>query len=184
MDIVNQRRLDTANYAVTNELDRLGLYDPAMQAVDTYLVSFGFAYGWQYYGGSGHINIPRISFSRLSDLWSGSYTSLRDVLRHEFGHAIADTHRGLFRSHRFSATFGAPHNWDFGWEYDPNYHVTRYAATAPAEDFAEVFMFYLRHDGRLPARIAAAPIRRKWRFIDELRKAISNGDRRWQHTLA
>lgn len=179
MDIVNQRRLDSANYAVTSELDRLGLYDAPMQAVETYLVPFGLAYGWQYYGDNGHICIPRVSLSRLSHLWRGSYSSLRDVLRHEFGHALADTHRGLFRSRRFSNAFGAAHNWNIEWEYHPDHHVTTYAAAAPAEDFAEVFMFYLRYDGRLPARIATFPIRRKWRFIDELREVIPNGSRRW-----
>ena len=179
MYIINQTRLKAANDAVICELDQLGVYDAWMQGVETHLVTFGVAYGWQYYGGTGHINIPRVSLSRLSDWLAGPSMPLRAVLRHEFGHALADMHRGLFRSRRFSDVFGAAHDSDCEWEYDPEHHITEYAASDPSEDFAEVFRFYLRHKGRLPRRMATAPIRRKWRFIDELRKAISNGDRRW-----
>ncbi len=147
--------------------------------MDVYLVALGVAYGWHWYGGSGEIHVPRISWSRLSHLFSGGYTSLRDVLRHEYAHAIADTHRGLIRSEKFGDAFGAAHSWDFEWEHDPDHHVTSYAATAPAEDFAETFMLYLRHGGRLPARHGTMPIRRKWRFIRDLGEALMRGRRRW-----
>ena len=179
MHFVTQRRLDQANYAVTYDLAAHGFYDGRVEAVDTHLVLFGTAYGWQWYGSTGHINIPRVSLSRLSHLWKGGYTSLRDVIRHEFAHAIADTHRGLFRSSCFSEAFGAAHHWDFEWEYDPEHHVSEYAATAPAEDFAETFMLYLRHGGLLRARHATTPIKRKWKFIRRLSDAISRGLRRW-----
>lgn len=179
MIIVTQSRLACANYAVTRELDDHGFYDHHIRAVDTHLVAFGAAYGWQWYGSTGDINIPRVSLSRLSHLWKGGYTSLRDVLRHEFAHAIADTHRGLFRSNYFVDAFGAAHHWDFEWEYDPEHHVSDYAATAPAEDFAETFMFYIRHKGVLPARHATEPIKRKWRFVRRLSDAITKGMRRW-----
>lgn len=179
MHFVTQSRLDQANYAVTCELDRHGFYDCSVQNVDTHLVNFGAAYGWQCYGSTGDINVPRVSLSRLSHLWNGGYTSLRDVLRHEFAHAIADTHRGLFRTSRFAEAFGAAHHWEFGWEHDPEHHVSEYAATAPAEDFAETFMFYLRHKGVLPARLEMPTITRKWRFIQRLSRAMMKGIRRW-----
>jgi hypothetical protein len=159
-----------ANYAVTLELNKLGFYDEAMQAVETYIVTFGHAYGWHWYGQSGHINIPRVSLSRLAEFWKGSYTSLRDVLRHEFAHAFADTHRKLFRSRNFYYAFDGAHTWKFRREYDPQHHVTPYAAHSPAEDFAEVFMLYLRWQGRLPQKLSSDSIRRKWKFIDDLRK--------------
>ena len=136
-------------------------------------------YGWQWYGSTGDINIPRVSLSRLSHLWKGGYTSLRDVLRHEFAHAIADTHRGLFRSSYFADAFGAAHHWDFEWEYDPEHHVTKYGATAPAEDFAETFMLYLRHNGVLPVRLETRAIKQKWRFIQRLSQAVMKGIRTW-----
>ena len=179
MHLVTQRRLDAANYAVTCELEAHGLYDSQVEAVDTCLVPFGFAHGWQWYGSTGDISIPRVSLSRLAHIWTGGYTSLRDVLRHEFAHAIADTHRGLFRSSVFSDAFDAGHHWNFEWEYEPEHHVSEYAATAPAEDFAETFMVYLRHGGRLPRHHDTEPIKRKWRFIRRLSDAISTGLRRW-----
>ena len=179
MHFVTQSRLDAANYAVTRELEIHGFYDTHVEVVDTYLVPFGFAYGWQWYGSTGDISIPRVSLARLSHIWRGGYTSLRDVLRHEFAHAIADTHRGLFRSAFFSDSFGAGHHWDFEWEYDPEHHVSEYAATAPGEDFAETFMLYIRHGGRLPEWHATRPIERKWKFIRLLSEAISSGMRRW-----
>ena len=86
---------------MTSELDRLGFYDRHVQAIETRLVLFDSAYGLHRYGSTGEIEIPCVSLSRLSHLWNGGYTSLRDVLRHEFAHAIADTHRGLFRSSFF-----------------------------------------------------------------------------------
>ena len=179
MHIVNQSQLDRANYAVTCELDAHGLFDERVQAIDTHLVVFGTAYGWHWYGSTGDINIPRVSLARLSHIFKGGYTSLRDVLRHEFAHAIADTHRGLLRSAFFSDSFGAAHHWDFEWEYDPEHHVSEYAATAPAEDFAETFMLYLRHGGALPAGHASTSIKRKWRFIKRLSQAVRNGMRSW-----
>jgi hypothetical protein len=54
-----------------------------------------------------------------------------------------------------------------------------YAATAPAEDFAETFMLYLRFGGTLPARHASTTIKNKWKFIRRLSDAISKGQRRW-----
>lgn len=55
-------------------------------------------------------------------------------------------------------------------ELDPYFHVTEYAATAPGEDFAEVFWKYLKHKGKLPRHHDTPAIRRKWRFVEELRK--------------
>jgi len=180
MDFVTLSRLNRANRTVIGELDAMGFYDDAVQTVDVYLVPFGFAYGWQFYGTTGRINIPAISTSRLGHLFQGGYTSLRDVLRHEYAHAIADTHRGLIRSRRFTDAFGANHTWDFEWEYDPHFHVSEYAATCPAEDFAEVFMFYLRHGGVMPQRIRTPSVSRKWAFIRRLAYAVSQGLRRWR----
>ncbi len=179
MHIVTLRQLSSATCDVGFELGRLGFYNEAVQAVDVYLVSVGLAYGWHWYGGSGEIHVPRFSWSRISHIFRGGYTSLRDVLRHEYAHAVADNHRGLIGSPRFGEAFGASHSWDFSWEYDPDHHISPYAATAPAEDFAETFMVYLRHGGRLPARYDTPLIRRKWTFIRDLGNALTQGRRRW-----
>jgi hypothetical protein len=179
MLFVTPRRLNSATADVRRELDRLGFYNPAIQSVPVRLVPAGKAYGWQYYGSSGEIHIPCISWARLSHLFAGGYTSLRDVLRHEYAHAVADTHRGLIRSARFRDAFGAAHSWDFAWEYDPEHHVTDYAASAPAEDYAETFMLYVRHGGRLPAAQNTARIRARWRFVRDLGRMMRDGRRRW-----
>ncbi len=57
--------------------------------------------------------------------------------------------------------------------------MSEYAATAPAEDFAEVFMLYVKHSGVLPARNDTPAIRRKWRFVGQLVRAVSKGLRTW-----
>ena len=179
MHYITKSHLDRANLTVTGELDAMGFYDERVHRVDVYRAPVGYAYGWHYYGSSGEINIPAVSLSRLYNLFEGTYTSLRDILRHEYAHAVADTHRGLIRSRRFADAFGAHHTWDFGWEYDDYYHVTSYAATAPAEDFAEVFMLYLKHGGRMPSRFAHTAVSKKWSFVKDLRGAVSCGRRRW-----
>ena len=179
MHFITHARLDRANWAVAHELLAQGFYDRRVQAVDTHLVPFGIAHGWQWYGSTGDISIPLVSLLRLLEIWRGYYTSLRDVLRHEFAHAIADTHRGLFRSNYFTDAFGAAHHWDIKLEFDPEHHISEYAATAPAEDFAENFMIYIRHGGKLPPWNATRPILRKWKFIRRLSDAISGGQRRW-----
>ena len=95
-----------------------------------------------------------------------------DVLRHEYGHAFADVNRRRVESKRFEKAFGWPHDVEYeeGFEHDPEYHVTPYAAASTGEDFAEVFWLYLKHKGKLPCRLDTAPIRRKWKFVEELRK--------------
>jgi len=179
MNIITLKRLDRAVLQVQSELFDLGFYDEPVQAVDVYLVFLGNAYGWHYYGGSGDINIPAISFSRLRDLFRRRYTSLRDVLRHEYAHAVADTHRGLFRSPRFSEPYGGSHESSVASEFDPRCHLTEYAAESPSEDFAETFMFFVRHSGVLPPRLRTPVIARKWAFIRDLGRAIKRGQRRW-----
>lgn len=111
-----------------------------------------------------------------------AYASLRDILRHEYAHAIADTHRGLFRSARFADAFDAAHESSVGWEFDPDVFLTEYAATCPSEDFAETFMFYVRHGGVLPPHLRSPAINRKVAFIRRLGVALDRGLRRWSES--
>ncbi len=179
MYIITLSRLWRANADVTRQLDALGFYDEPIRNTEVYLVPFGVAFGWQYYGTTGEICIPAVSLARLAGWLNREHVPLRGILRHEYAHAVADTHRGLIRSKRFRRAFGGSHDAAEASDYNPNRHVTRYAATCPAEDFAEVFMFYTRHKGRLPSRYNTSPIKRKWDFIDELRKKIATGKRKW-----
>jgi hypothetical protein len=83
------------------------------------------------------------------------------------------------RSRRFTDAFGAAHSWNIEWEYNPDFFISEYASTAPAEDFAETFMVFVRHKGSIPSQFSTSAIRKKWRFIGNLAKAITSGERRW-----
>ena len=177
--VVGIRDLQAATDTVVAELDTMGFYDERLDEVEVYLVPVGVAFGWQLYGGDRSIKIPMLSLSRLLEHFGWDYSDLSDVLRHEYGHAVADTHRGLMRSRRFSGVFGGSHESIWAQDYDPEHHVTQYAATNPSEDFAELFYLYLKHAGRLPGRYSTVSIRAKWHFIRDLRRAIQQGRRRW-----
>jgi hypothetical protein len=150
-----------------------------MREIPVCLATFGTAFGWQHYGSSGEIHIPAVSLARLCRLIGYEYCSLRNVLRHEYGHALADTHRGLFRSREFVSAFGASHEAEIEWEFDPEHHVSRYAATSPMEDFAETFMLYVAHSGAMPRHLDTTVIRTKWRFIRLLGSHVGKGRRRF-----
>jgi hypothetical protein len=181
MHIVTLNRLNRAVSDVQGELERHGFFDQKLAAIDVYLSWFGYAYGWCWYGTSGNIHIPAISLGKMFEqVWGVSRTSLRDVIRHEYGHALAHTHRGLVCSVPFKRAFGSHHDADVRWDYDPQRHVSEYAATSLSEDFAETFMLYLKYDGELPERFNTWRIRRKWRFIRDLGGAVRRGQRRWK----
>jgi hypothetical protein len=175
--------LDDVNRAWTKvwwELETMGLACRRLSTCQVYLGIVHTAYGYQWYGDRGDgrhcgdIVLPSVSLSRWSDFISGRpFTTVVDVLRHEYGHAYADVNRRRIESRAFENAFGYPHEWWDGYEleHDPYFHVTPYAATAPAEDFAEVFWLYLKHKGDLPRKFASPPIKKKWEFVSRLRKS-------------
>lgn len=178
--IVTMTRLNEALFQVQGEMGRLGFYDEKVYEVDVYLVPFGgFAYGWQKYGEEGDINIPAISLCKFQEMFGYEVVSLGDILRHEYGHAVADMHRGLVRSRRFTQAFGTPHEREGELEYDPEIHISTYAATNMMEDFAENFMYFVRHKGKLPAKFNRPAIAARWDFIRELGEAIEGGRTKW-----
>lgn len=158
--------LTRANWQVTTEMDTLGLWCPRLDEVDVCLVPFAYDYyGWFQPG--GHIYVPAVNFAQLSDLFQGQHTRLTDVLRHEWAHALADRRPRLVENRSFRSVFGGTYGRQTPVEeYDPDLHLTPYAASMPCEDFAETFHFYLRHKGRLPVRLQSKPeIARKWAFV-------------------
>jgi hypothetical protein len=177
--LVTLTRLNRAVARVISELDQHGLWDAALQKVEVYLVPAGFAYGWCWSGKDGYIAIPAVSGARLCEYFRTSDTSLADVVRHEYGHALADTHRGLIRSVHFRDTFGASYDSEKSFAYDPLEHVSEYAASKPSEDFAETFMYYLKHRRRFPRRCTAPAIKRKLAVIRQLCGAIRRGQMNW-----
>ena len=121
----------------------------------------------------GVITIPRHGF------WLARQASIDDVLRHEFGHALADLYPGaLKKGGVFRAAFGgsygptpAEERGVKGWE---ERYVSEYATKATAEDFAETFMLFVKHKGKIPARFAKKPaIRKKWQAVAAIVMAIA-----------
>jgi len=127
----------------------------------------------------GHIYIP--NWVLLHPVWRKHNFTTRDVIRHEYGHAIAHHYPMLIqRSDRFRAIFGGDyHADDHDREENDAEFVSVYAKTNPAEDFAENFMFYLKHRGDLPGKFQNPAIARKWRFIRDLSRVIRSGKSKW-----
>lgn len=165
---------------VEREYSNLGLMDDKLDGVEVYLVPLGVAYGWKWNGKDGRIEIPRASLGRIAELILFDKTaSLRDVLRHELGHGIADTHRALIRSKKFREPFVYPYDNAERQAYDPAFHVSDYASKNSAEDFAETVMWYVKSKGVVPKRWIGTAIHAKYEFMRELAEAITDGRSRW-----
>ena len=125
----------------------------------------------------GNIYIPQWILS--NGFWKNRFP-LRDVVRHEYGHAVAHHYPQLIqRSSYFSSVFAGCYWSTNANEYDPNKFVSDYSATMPMEDFAETFMFFVRHEGRLLGRFYSRHIKRKWKFVAELCDVIDSGAAKW-----
>lgn len=127
---------------------------------------------------AGHIYIPK--WVLLHGPWQRR-GSLRDVVRHEYAHAIAHYYPALIqRSARFRTVFCGRY-FDNSHEIRMSKHdcISSYAETQPCEDFAETFMFYLRHKGRLPVEFTSEAIKQKWQFVRDLAGVIESGGSRW-----
>ena len=58
-----------------------------------------------------------------------------------------------------------------GWE---ERYVSEYATDSTQEDFAETFMLFVKHKGKIPARFAKKPaIRKKWKTVAEIVKRVA-----------
>ncbi len=126
-----------------------------------------------------HIHFPAV-YNGLSRnfKWYDKWSAV-DVLRHEFGHTLADRYPellkkgGSFRS-AFGGTYGSmpakgtdPANWQ-------DRCVSAYAATATQEDFAETFKFFVKHKGKIPAKFAEKPaIAKKWAAVAEICRRVA-----------
>jgi hypothetical protein len=111
----------------------------------------------------GHIYIP--SWILAQGFWQYR-GSLRDIIRHEYGHALAHYYPELIiNSTHFKNVFGSNY-YDYSpMEMNPTSYIPKYAATMPSEDFAETFMVYVRRNGILPKSITDKKLIQKWSFI-------------------
>lgn len=159
---VNLKMLNSALDDVRDELGELDLLTDRLEEVDVILTPFEpwTAYGyyveespwlsrWLGWEG-GNIYIPSLRLTSLCGLFGfGEFFSLRNVLRHEYGHALAHLHPGLIkRSREFTHVFGGRYDSKGPVEaYSPLTHVSAYAAKKPQEDFAETFAYFVKFKG-------------------------------------
>jgi hypothetical protein len=123
--------------------------------------------------------LPKRLLSLLGEAFQGR-SSLRDVVRHEYAHAVAHWYPRLIqRSVRFKEVFGGDYWAKTHSRSEQEEFVSSYASEKPMEDFAETFMVFLRHKGVLPERFNFPMIKQKWRFIKELGQRIGNGHIAW-----
>ena len=130
------------------------------------------------------IEFPSV-YLPIAALWRdlGVKANALDVIRHEFGHALADQYPGaLKKGGLFRAAFGGAYGEDpaeecvaEGWG---DRYVSEYATSATQEDFAETFMLFVKHKGKIPAKFAKrSVIRKKWKAVAEIVKRVAAAKR-------
>ena len=130
-----------------------------------------------------NISFPAIYNGLALDFRWYDKNSALDVMRHEFGHALAHRYpEALREGDLFLRAFGGPYGKRPARRTDPDDWegrcVTPYAATKTQEDFAETFMFFMKHKGKIPAKFAKKPaIRKKWRAVAEIVKRVAAAQR-------
>jgi hypothetical protein len=115
----------------------------------------------------GHIFIPAKPAWRTDNA-----CTLRDTLRHEYGHAIAFYYPSLVRrSSEFRRVFGTNYDGKYPEEgLDARDFMTGYAMESPAEDFAETVKVLLR--GRMATNISNVA-KRKRAFVKSVFREIA-----------
>ena len=122
-----------------------------------------------------NIHVPAFYPAGLFPMWYGERKML-DVLRHEFGHALADRFKKFFCGGVFKEAFGASYGTKkvFAGGDWTNEYVTEYATTATQEDFAETFMLYMKYKGKMPARyLGKRAIGKKWKTVGRIIREIA-----------
>lgn len=184
---VSFREMETKFNKVRRELTGMGLlYDrSALDDVDCIyevfskdgLAAFVGAMGLYRFisDGDGNIHIPALYFAGLLPS-RYEERKILDVIRHEFGHALADRYEKHFRGSPFRPAFGANYGETKvfkrgAWE---DRFVTEYATDSTREDFAETFMLYMKYKGKLPARYKGkCAIEKKWQAVRQIVKEVS-----------
>ena len=185
---INLKMLNDALDDVRDELGELDLLTDLLDEVDIILTPFhpGTTYGyfieesnwlaWWLGWEGGNIYIPSLRLASLSGLFGYSeYFSLRNVLRHEYAHAVAHQHPGLIkRSGEFTRVFGGRYDSRGRVEdYSPLKHVSTYAATMPQEDFAETFAHFVKSKGDVARYFHRPGVFMKMCFVGKLSEKLA-----------
>ncbi len=152
MWFVTLPRLTRDHRHVLGELEGLGFWSDAMSQVQVWLRPFAAGcFGWQDYGSTGDIHVPAVAGPRiLAKFGFIEGCSLRQLLRHEWAHALAHHHHELVANRDFRQSFDGSHDCGRAVRsYCPTWHISPYASTEPMEDFAQNFMHYVRHKGHI-----------------------------------
>ena len=134
-------------------------------------------------GGDGNIHIPAVYNGLKWNLRWADKDSANDVLRHELGHALADRYpKALKKGSLFCKVFGRAYSDKPAKGTDPadweGRCVSSYAAKETREDFAETFMLYVKHKGKMPAKFAKKPaICRKWKAVGKIVRRVAASER-------
>jgi hypothetical protein len=185
--IITYKRTNSALGSVQNELFNIGLWHKKSRLIQVDViwcplpqVKMFDASGFFFHGTgffdkalgykTGHIYIPAYVLSNL--FWQHCH-SLRDVIRHEYAHALAHYYpNSIINSKEFEKIFGGKY-----YSYEPSNmedaaYVSDYAKTMPMEDFAETFMVYVRRKGLIPPTLSNTKFKKKWNFITKTIKAL------------
>jgi len=190
---VSYETLNRAFCDVQNELEELGVYSGTkLTRVNVYWCKWpqlhipsalGFftetqvtrLESWAGYE-TGHIYIPRVVPLQF---WKQNRGSLRAVLRHEFGHVIAHHLPSTVRTRAFRSIFGGPHGWQERDADQPDEaFVSDYAATCPAEDFAETFAHFVTYRRSHGTRGYHPKLRAKLQYVAKMIKRLARGRKR------
>ena len=133
---------------------------------------FGGAYGF-YHFDDQNIHIPTIRTAVLDPRYPER--RMVDILRHEFGHALSDKYSRFFNDDVFIEAFGdVCGDSVVAKEGDERNYVSDYARTNPSEDFAETFMLYMKHKGKLPKEFSRRKaIKAKWAAVKEICEKVA-----------
>jgi len=102
-----------------------------------------------YFTQDGRIFVPILQSKKRN---------VRDMLRHEYGHALLFHYPKIQYLKGFSV---------FGQTKEPDDYVSKYSMRDPIEDFCETFMYYLKRKGKPPCDLSAN-LKKKWDFIAAL----------------
>ncbi len=186
--IITHKQTNAASISVQDELYRIGLWHMESRLCNVEIfwcrlpqIKMYDALGFFMLGTSkldeffgyetGHIYIPAFV---LSQDFRQKRGSLRNIIRHEYGHAFAHHYPELIiYSEKFEAVFGGNYYSDVPSEMEHEAYISKYAKAMPMEDFAETFMVFVRRKGIIPAKISNTKLKNKWAFIAKQIKRVS-----------